>query len=100
MLYIIKKITNCLIYCEIDKEIKNLLNYLLIKTILDFKLQKKFIYCFKHNWKVINIKKFNNILRELLSKSLLNNTIKLNNINKYIFKLIKILEKIVKDLIL
>jgi len=99
-LFITKKITNCLIYCKIDKEIKNLLNYLLIRTILNLKLQKKFIYCFRRNWKAINIKKFNNILRELLSKSLLSNIIEQNNINKYTSKLIETLEKIVEDLIL
>ncbi len=87
-------------YCEINKEIKKLLNYLLVKTILDFKLQKKFIYYFKHNWKVINKEKFDNILREFLFKLLLSNTIEQNNINKYISILIKILKKTIKESIL
>ncbi len=37
LLFIIKEITNCLIYCKINKEIKKLLNYSLTKTILNIK---------------------------------------------------------------
>jgi len=74
--FITKKITNRLIYYKINKKVKNLLNYLFIKIILDFRFKKKFIQYFKYNWKIIDKKKFDNILREFLLKLLLNSTIK------------------------
>ncbi len=68
--------------------------------MLNLKAQKKSIYCFKQNKKAININKFDNILRKLLLKLLLNNTMKQKNINKYTTILIKVLKKTIKDSIL
>jgi len=68
--------------------------------MLNLKTQTKSIRRFKQNWKVINLKKFNNILKRLLLKLLLNATIEQESINKYIIALLEILKKIIKDFIL
>jgi hypothetical protein len=68
--------------------------------MLNLKTQTKSIRRFKQNWKVRNLKKFNNILKRLLLKLLLNATIEQESINKYIIALLEILKKIIKDFIL
>jgi len=68
--------------------------------MLNLKMQTKSIRRFKQNWKVRNLKKFNNILKRLLLKLLLNATIEQESINKYIIALLEILKKIIKDFIL
>ena len=62
-------------------------------------MQKKSKYCFKQNWKAINLKKFDDILRDLLLKSILNNLIKRDDINKYTTKLLDALKKTIEDFI-
>ena len=63
-------------------------------------MQEKSQRCFRQNQKIINLKKFDNILRDLLLKSILNNLIKKEDINKYTTKLLDILEKIIENFIL
>ena len=99
-MFVTRETTNQLIYCNINKKIKSLSNYLLIKTILNFKTQTKFIHYFRRNKKFINIKKFNNILKRLLLKLLLDVTIKQKSINKYTIALLEILKKIIENFIL
>ncbi len=68
--------------------------------MLNFRTQKKFRRRLRRNWKVINLEKFNNILRDLLFESILNNLIKRDDINKYTTKLLNALKKIIKNFIL
>jgi hypothetical protein len=68
--------------------------------MLNSRTQKKFWRRFKRNWKAINLKEFNSILKILLFKSILNNLIKRYDINKYTTKLLDALKKIIKDFIL
>jgi len=70
-----------------------------IKTILNLRMPTKFIRCFKQNEKVINTKKFNNILKRLLFKLLLDATIKQESINEYTIALLRIWKKIIEDFI-
>ncbi len=64
--------------------------------MLNLKMQTKCIRYFRRNWKVINIKKFNNILKRLV---LLNATIEQESINEYTIALLRILKIIIKDFI-
>jgi hypothetical protein len=48
----------------------------------------------------MNFKKFDNILRDLLLKLILNYLIKKDNINKYTTKLFDTLKKIIKNFVL
>ncbi len=68
----INNIMNQLIQCKIDEKMKNFSNHLLIQTIIDFKVCKKSARKSCYNWKIINEEKFFNILKEQMSKLLLN----------------------------
>ncbi len=72
---------------------------MLIKIVLNLRTQTKLIRCFKQNWKVINTKKFNNIIKRLLFELLLDATIERKNINEYTIALLKILKKIIENFI-
>jgi len=75
---------------------KNFLNHLLIQTIIDFKVCKKSARKSCCNWKTINEKKFINILKEQMLKSLLNHETKHQCINEYIKQLLNALKKIIE----
>ncbi len=89
-------IMNQLIWCEINKEMKNFSDHLLIQTIIDFRVCKKSAWKLHCNWKIMNKEKFFNILREQMLKSLSNHEIKYWCINEYIKQLLNALKKIVK----
>ncbi len=67
--------------------------------MLNLRTQIEFIYCFRQNWKIINIEKFDNILKRLLLELLSNATIEQESINKYTIALLRILKKIIEDFI-
>ena len=56
------EIADKLIFCEIIYEMKNSFDHLLINTIFNLKTQKKLKRRFKRNWKVLNEKKFKNVI--------------------------------------
>ncbi len=89
-------IMNQLIWCEIDKEMKNFSDYLLIQTIIDFKVCKESARKSRCNWKIMNEEKFINILKEQMLKSLLNYEMKHQCINKYTKQLLNALKKIIE----
>ncbi len=57
-------IMNQLIWCKIDKEMKNFSDHLLIQTIINLKVCKESARKSRCNWKIMNEEKFINILRE------------------------------------
>ncbi len=69
-------IMNWLIWCKINKKMKNFSNHLLIQTIIDFKVCKESARKSRCNWKTMNEEKFINILKEQMLKSLLNHEMK------------------------
>ncbi len=76
-------IMNQLIWCKIDEEMKNFSDHLSIQTIIDFRVCKESARKSRCNWKTMNEKKFINILREQMLKSLSNHEMKRWCINKY-----------------
>ncbi len=84
LIFMTDNIMNQLIWCKINKEMKNFLNHLLIQTIIDFRVCKKSAWKSRYNWKTINEEKFINILKEQMLKSLLNHKMKHWCINEYI----------------
>ncbi len=76
-------IMNQLIWCEIDEEMKNFSDHLSIQTIIDFRVCKESARKSRCNWKTMNEKKFINILREQMLKSLSNHEMKRWCINEY-----------------
>ncbi len=89
-------IMNRLIQCEINEEMKNFSDYLLIQTIIDFKVCKESARKSCCNWKTINEEKFINTLKEQMLKSLLNHEMRCWCINKYIKQLLNALKKIIE----
>ena len=67
-----QKIVDKLIFYEIIHEMKNSFDHLFIDTAFDLKTQKKSKQRFKHNWKILNEKKFKNVIWNHLSKLLSN----------------------------
>ena len=66
------KIVDKLIFYDVIYELKNSFDHLFIDTIFNLKTQKKSKWRFKRNWKVLNEKKFKNVIWKHLSKSLSN----------------------------
>ncbi len=91
-------IMNQLIWCKINEEMKNFSDHLLIQTIIDLRFCKESARKSRCNWKTMNEKKFINILREQMLKSLSNHEMKHQCINKYIKQLLDALKKIIKIL--
>ena len=91
------KIVDKFIFCEIIHEVKNSFNYLFIDTVLDLKAQKKLKRRLKRNWKVLNEKKFKNVIWKHLSKSLLNIITRWQRINSYTTTFLQIFEKTTKQ---
>ena len=64
LIFMTDDIMNRLIWCEIDEEMKNFSDYLLIQTIIDFRVYKKSAQNSRCNWKIMNEEKFINTLKE------------------------------------
>ena len=56
------EIVDKFIFCDVIHELKNSFDHLFINTIFDLKTQKKSKRRFKRNWKVLNEKKFKNVI--------------------------------------
>ncbi len=96
LVFMTKSITNRLIQCEINEEMKNFLDHLLIQTVIDLRVCKESARRLRCNWKTMNEEKFINTLRKQMSKSLLNQKMKHQHINEYMKQLLNALRKIVK----
>ena len=91
-----QRVVNKLISCEVIHEMENSFDHLFIDIIFDLKAQKKSKRRFKRNWKALNEKKFNNVIRNHLSKFLLNALTNQQRIDNYITKLLQTLKEIIK----
>ncbi len=100
LIFTTESITNKLIWCEINKEMKNFSNHLLIQTVIDLKVCKESAWRSCCNWKTINEEKFINTLKEQMSESLLNQKMKHQRINEYMKQLLNALRKIIEIFIL
>ncbi len=89
-------IMNWLIQCKINEEMKNFSDHLLIQTIINLRVCKESARKSRCNWKTMNEKKFINILKEQMLKSLLNHEMKCQCINEYIKQLLNALKKIIE----
>ena len=96
LFFAIQRIVDKLIFCEIIHEMKNLFDHLFIDTVFDLKTQKKSKRWFKRNWKVLNEKKFKNVIWNHLSKFLLNISTSRQRIDNYITKLLQTLKEATK----
>ncbi len=96
LIFTINNIMNQLIWCEINEKMKNFSDHLLIQTIIDFRVCKESAWKSRCNWKTMNEEKFINILKEQMSKSLLNHEMKHQCINEYTKQLLNALKKIIK----
>ncbi len=74
---------NWLIWCEINKEMKNFSDHLLIQTIMNLRVCEKSARKSRHNWKIMNEEKFINISKEQMLKSLLNHEMRCQCIDEY-----------------
>ena len=72
LFFITDLLANRIISCGVDEEIKNSLDYLLTKTILNLETQKEPERSRRRNWKIIDIKKFKNTLLAKVPDLLLN----------------------------
>ncbi len=81
LIFMINNIMNRLIWCKINKEMKNFSNHLLIQTIIDLRVCKEIARKSRCNWKIMNEEKFINTLKEQMSKSLLNHEMRRRCIN-------------------
>ncbi len=72
LVFTTENITNRLIWCEINEEMKNFSDHLLIQTVINLKVCKKSARRLRCNWKTMNEKKFINTLKEQMLESLLN----------------------------
>ena len=97
LFFAVQKIVDRLISCEIIHEMKNSFDHLFIDTVFDLKTQKKSKRRFKRNWKILNKKKFNDVIQNHLSKSLSNTLTNRQRINNYITKLLQILKEAAKQ---
>ena len=91
------KIVDRFISCDVIHELKNSFDHLLIDTIFDLKAQKKLKRRFKCNWKVLNEKKFKNVIWKHLSKSLSNTSTNRQRIDNYTTTFLQILEEATKQ---
>ena len=91
------KIVDRFIFYEIIYEVKNSFNHLFIDTIFNLKAQKKLKRRFKRNWKVLNEKKFKNIIWKHLSKSLSDESTNWQRINNYMTTFLQIFKKTMKQ---
>ena len=91
-----ENITNRLIRCEINEEMKNFSDHLSIQTVIDLRACEESARRSRRNWKTMNEEKFINTLREQMSKSLSNQKTKRQRINEYTKQLLNALKKIVK----
>ena len=77
------EIVDKLIFYNVIYKMKNSFDYLFIDTIFNLKTQKKSKQWFKRNWKVLNKKKFKNIIWKHLLKSLSNTSTNWQRIDNY-----------------
>ena len=77
------EIVDKFIFCDVIHEMKNSFDHLFIDTVFDLKAQKKLKRRFKRNWKILNEKKFKNVIWKHLSKSLLNTSTSRQRIDNY-----------------
>ncbi len=64
LIFTTNDIMNQLIWCKINKEMKNFSDHLSIQTIIDFRVCKESAWKLRRNWKIMNKEKFINTLRE------------------------------------
>ena len=64
LIFTTNDIMNQLIWCKINKEMKNFSDHLSIQTIIDFRVCKESAWKSRRNWKIMNKEKFINTLRE------------------------------------
>ena len=91
--FITDDVADRLIYCEINNEVKNAFDYLSMRTVINLRAQKESQRHSRRNWKKMNMKKFDNVLKNHLSKSLLKAQIDRQRIDEYITKILNILKK-------
>ncbi len=96
LIFMTNDIMNWLIQCKINKEMKNFSDYLLIQTIINFRVCKESARKSRCNWKIMNEEKFINTLKEQMLKSLLNHEMKHQCIDEYIKQLLDALKKIIE----
>ena len=89
-------ITNRLIRCEINENMKNSSNHLFIQTIIDLKTQNESTSKSRKNWKIMNKEKFVNTFMRQISKSLFNRETNRWRINEYIAKIFETLKKTIE----
>ena len=83
LIFTTENITNRLIQCKINEEMKNFSDHLLIQTVIDLKVYKESARRLRCNWKTMNEEKFINTLREQMSELLSNQKMKHQRINEY-----------------
>ncbi len=83
LIFTTENITNRLIQCEINEEMKNFSDHLLIQTVIDLRVYKESARRLRCNWKTMNEEKFINTLREQMSELLSNQKMKHQRINEY-----------------
>ena len=91
------KIVDKFISCDVIHELKNSFDHLFIDTIFDLKMQKKSKRRLKRNWKVLNEKKFKNVIWKQLSKSLLNTSTNRQRIDNYTTTFLQTFKKTTKQ---
>ncbi len=96
LIFTIDNIMNQLIWCKINKEMKNFSNHLSIQIIINFRVCKESARKSRCNWKTMNEEKFINTLREQMLKSLSNHEMKHQCINEYTKQLLNALKKIIE----
>ena len=96
LIFMTDNIMNRLIWCEINKEMKNFSDHLLIQTIINLRVCEESAWKSRCNWKTMNEEKFINILKVQMSKSLLNHEMRRWCIDEYIKQLLDALKKIIK----
>ena len=87
------KIADRLISCDVIHELKNSFDHLFIDTVFNLKVQKKSKRRSRRNWKVLNEKKFKNVIWKHLSKSLSDTSASRQRIDNYTTTFLQILEK-------
>ncbi len=100
LIFTTNDIMNQLIRCEINEKMKNFSDHLSIQTIINLRVCKESARKSRCNWKTMNEEKFINILKEQMSKSLLNHEMKCWCINEYTKQLLNALKKIIEIFIL
>jgi len=95
--FVTRGVTNRLIYCDINEDLENSFDHLLVRTMLNLKTQDELLRHSRRNWKAMDLKKFDNILKNMLPKPLLNNLVERGDINEYTTRLLDVLEKAIDD---